>query len=375
MPTDRRPSRVHRAATAAALVLTVATGLLTGTGLAAAAPPTTRVTNTDIAPACVDGYPASSTGYCTELHGAGTAAVVDDVRADVGHGYLRFTTLAAPDHATVYVQRFAGVKLKDISDLAFETLVEQAPAGNKAAPSINIEIAPNKAGVTGPAATFTTLVWEPTYTGATITTGSWQHWTPSTSTGGWWATRSITTTGTPNAYGFNSYTATFAEVKAALPDAVIGAFALNQGSGSTGLVAGADGLRVNNRTYDFDNGPLTADLGMTIATPPTAQRGSTFQATVTVTNHGRAASGVVNTAVVFSPGLRVLSAPGGFGYGSVATYRTPSLGAGNKVDFLITLAVDARARGTLSIFGSTHSPVRDPNTLNNLAGASIVVRG
>jgi hypothetical protein len=375
VPTDRRPSYVRRAATAAALSLAVATGLLAGSGLAAAAPPTTRVTNTDIAPACVDGRPASTTGYCTELHGAGTAAVVDDVRAEVGHGYLRFSTLASADHATTYVQRFAGMKLKDINDLAFETLIEQAPAGNKAAPSINIEIAPNKVGVTGPAATFSTLVWEPTYTGATITTGSWQHWTPSTSAGGWWATRTVTNSGTPNAFGFNTYTATFAEVKAALPDAVIGALAVNQGSGNTGLVAGVDALRVNNRIYDFDNGPRTADLGMTIAAPLNARQGATITVTVTVTNSGRADSGAVNTAVVFSPGLRVLSAPGGFGYGSVAAYRTPSLGAGKSVSFAINLAVDARARGTLSVFGSTHSPVRDPNTLNNLAGASIVVRG
>ena len=228
-------------------------------------------------------------------------------------------------------------------------------------------------GVTGPAATFTSLVWEPTYTGADVTPGSWQHWTPSTSTGGWWASRSNTASGTLNAYGFPSYTGTFAQVKAALPDAVIGAFALNQGSGNTGLIADADGLRVNGRTFDFDNGPLVADLGLAIAAPLTAQRGTTITVTVTVTNRGRADTRTVDTAVVFSPGLRVVSAPGGFGFGSVAAYRTEQLGAGGSVSFAITLAVDAKARGSLTAFGSVHSAVLDPYTLNNVAGASIAV--
>jgi Domain of unknown function DUF11 len=371
VPTDRRPSYVRRAATAAALSLAVATGLLAGSGLAAAAPPTIQVTTADLGTPVADCNTATPTGYCTELHSGGTATIVDARRANLGTGYLHFSTLGGDDHATVFLQKqFAGKKLASLDTMAFETFIEQAGTTEpRIAPSINIQINPNKAG-----SSFTSLVWEPIYTGTPVVARTWQTWTPSNSLGGWWATGAITDSGTPNKYGFKTYTATFEQVKAALPDATIYQIGVNQGSSSTGLVADVDRLRLNNTTYDFDNGPLTADLGMTIAAPPTARQGATITVTVRVINNGRADSGAVNTAVVFSPGLRVLSAPGGFGYGSVAAYRTPPLGAGKSVSFGISLAVDARARGTLSVFGSAHSPVRDPNTLNNLAGASIVVR-
>jgi hypothetical protein len=212
VPTDRRPSHFRRLCAAAGLALVVATALVGAAGTADAAP-AKRVTNADVAPVC----PATTTGFCTELHGAGAATVVDDKRANAGRGYLRLSTLAAPDHATVFAERFGGMRLADITDLAFETYVEQASAGNgQAAPAINIPIVPHKTGVKSD---FTTLVWEPTYTGATITPNTWQHWTPSTAAGGWWATGTITATGTDNIYGFPTYTATFAQAKAALPQA------------------------------------------------------------------------------------------------------------------------------------------------------------
>jgi hypothetical protein len=369
VPTDRRPSIVRRAATAAALTLTVATGLLTGSGLAAAAPPTLRVTNADLGTPVSDCNAPTPTGYCTELHVGGTAAVVDDRRANLGRGYLRLSTLGQDDHATVFAQKqFAGKKLADLTSVSFETLIEQAGTNPQIAPSINIQINPNKAGKT-----FTSLVWEPIYSGTEVVAGRWQSWTPSTGPGWWSTTKPITGGTTPNVYGFKNYAATFKQVKDALPDATILQIGVNQGSGSTGLVAGVDRLRLNNTTYDFDNGPPAADLAMTIAAPTTARRGSTFTVTVTVTNGGRSDTRDVNTALVFSPGLRVVSAPGGFGFTSLAAYRTGQLPAGQSKTFVITVAVDARARGPLTVFGSTKSAVPDPNRLNNLAGASIAV--
>ena len=257
------------------------------------------------------------------------------------------------------------MRLGDITDLAFETFVEQASAGGgQAAPSINIPIVPNKMGVTS---TFTTLVWEPTYTGAAITPNTWQHWTPSTAAGGWWATGSVTPTGTPNVYGFATYTATFAQVKAALPLATVYAVGVNQGSGVTGLVAGVDQLRVNDTTYDFDNPLPTADLGVQINAPTSATPGTSFQATVRVNNAGTAPARSINTALMLGSGVRVTNAQGGIGLGGVAAYRTPELAAGSSVDFVVTLAVDAGARKPLMLFAATHSLVPDLNAQNNAA--------
>lgn len=367
MPTDRRPSCVRRAATAAALTLAVATGLVAGSGLAAAAPPTTRVTNADLGPASDNCNTATPTGYCTELHVGGTAAVVDDKRANLGHGYLRLSTPGASDHATVFAQKqFGGKKLADLDNLAFETLIEQAGTNPQVAPSINIQINPNKAD-----SKFTSLVWEPIYAGTPVVTGTWQTWTPSTSPGGWWATGAPSAGGTPNKYGFNSYTAKFAQVKAALPDATIYQIGVNQGTGSPGLIAGVDQLRLNDTTYDFDNGPPSADLSIALSTRGTARPGSQITVTITVTNAGRSPASKIDTSIVFPRGLRVLTAQGGLGIGSVATFRTPELGAGKPVALVVTLAVDATARGSLTMFAATHSAVIDPNAANNVATATV----
>src|SRR6187551_2974951 len=100
-----------------AMTFAVAGALFAASGTAAAAPPS-RIGNADIAPACST---RSTTGFCTELAGGGTAAV-----ADVG-------------------------------DLAYDTFVERPAFGNdQAAPGISIPIRSNRAR-----GGLATLTWEP----------------------------------------------------------------------------------------------------------------------------------------------------------------------------------------------------------------------
>src|SRR5690242_15995575 len=122
------------------MTFAVAGAMFAASGTAAAAPPppaSSRIGNAEIAPAC----PArSATGFCTELAGGGTAAVVDDQRPG-GRGYLRLTTRGPADRATVFAQRFAGVRLADLGDLALDTVVERAAFGDgQAAPGLRIPI-------------------------------------------------------------------------------------------------------------------------------------------------------------------------------------------------------------------------------------------
>ena len=139
--------------------------------------------------------------------------MVDDQRADVGRGYLRLSTPTTADHVTVFSQALTNHKLSEISDLAFETYIEKIGTDNdQSAPSINIPILPNSTRANIP---FTTLVWEPTYTGAgVVKPGQWQKWRPSTIKGGWWATRTTLDGTKPNEFGFINYAASFADVKA-----------------------------------------------------------------------------------------------------------------------------------------------------------------
>lgn len=237
---------------------------------------------------------SSPTGYCTFTRGGGTAKVVDDQRAKAGTGYLRLDTpgtAGVSDKAYVFAQAFAGKKLSEITDLEYETYIEQVGTSNdKQAPAINIPILPNKNDASGTPLKFTTLVFEPLYTSATVTPGTWQRWSPSTTpsgSGGWWTSNSVTGPGTPNDYGFNTYTASFADVKAALPDAVIGAgIGPNQGGGNDGLRAGVDLLKVNDTTIDFDNPVVPTAIAATSGDKQTAEVGTPFAQPLAATVRG-----------------------------------------------------------------------------------------
>ena len=90
-----------------------------------------------------------------------------------------------------------------------------------------------------------------------------------------------------------------------------------------------------------------------------------------VTNAGTAPARTISTALMLGSGVQVTNAPGGIGLGGVAAYRTTELPAGRSVDFVVTLAVDARARKPLMLFAATHSLVPDLNAQNNATQVSV----
>lgn len=317
---NERPGR-RRGLLAGAVVAAIAAApLMAGTAVAAG---TTTVGNLQIQPSC---SAASPSGYCTSTRGGGTAEVVDDARANVGRGYLRLNTPgpsnpAASDKAYVFAQAFSGRKLSEITDLEYETYIEQVGSSNaQQAPALNIPINPNKAG-----ATFATLVFEPLYTG-TVVPGQWQTWaassTPSGS-GGWWASNSVTGTGTPNIYGFNTYTASFNDVKAALPDAVIaGGLGPNQGGGNDGLRAGVDRLRINDTTIDFENPVVPTVIAPTGGNNQSAPVNSAFAQPLAATVTGAGNAGTPGQPVVFT----VTAGSASFGGSPTATVTTGANG-------------------------------------------------
>ncbi len=339
---------------AAALVAAVGcVPLVAGTATAADG---VRVGNDQI-PAC--GATVSPTGYCTAVRNAGTAAVVDDARARTGRGYLRLDTPGGNDKVTVYAQAFNGRKLSEITDLEYQTLVEQV-GGPQQAPALNIPVNPMKDG-----STFTTLVFEPVYTGTNpVQTGAWQTW-PASSTpagsGGWWASGTITSTGTPNRYGFDTYTADFAAVKAALPDAVIvGGIAVNQGSGNPGLRSGVDNLRINGTTVDFDNPVVPTALAATGGNGQSAQVRTAFAQPLSATLTGAGNAPVAGQDVTFTVTGGSAAFPGGAtatattGADGVAT--SPALSAGDTAG-PVTVTATAGTLSTTFALTVTPAPV------------------
>ena len=343
-----------------AMTFAVAGALFAASGTAAAAPPS-RIGNADIAPAC----PArSTTGFCTELAGGGTAAVVDDQRPG-GRGYLRLTTRGPADRATVFAQRIGGTRLADVGDLAFDTFVERPAFGNdQAAPGISIPIRSNR--VRGG---FATLTWEPRNSGVRVAPYQWQRWTPSTAGGGWSVSGAVALPGVPNRFG-RGLTATFAQVKAAFPDAVVNAVGVSQGGGVAGLVGGVDQLRVNGTTFDFENVAQSADLGVSVWAPQAAP-GATVTAKITVTNAGRSPARDVSTALAVSGGGQV-STRDGVVFGQLTAFRTATLGVGQSVTYAVRLTVDRAPRGPLVLLASTRSSVPDPRPGNNTARTTVL---
>jgi hypothetical protein len=115
----------------------------------------------------------------------------------------------------------------------------------------------------------------------------------------------------------------------------------------------------------------TADLSVSLGKNPTAKDGSTFTEQVTVTNRGPSTATDVVINVSVSNQFTVTAAPGGRKTSSLVSWTDGSLGAGRSVTYTFTVKVGTRARGTALIAASADSKVKDPNPLNNWAGAAV----
>ena len=240
-------------------------------GVASAAPTTTYVLPQDLGATTPVGAPCAPNPakWCTQTRGGGVINVAPSEMPKSGPGSLYLSTPdtnpAVSDKANTLNSALAGQALSTLTTLAYESyVITPGTANAQQAPAINIQVDTN--GTTAPGG-FATLVWEPLYSaqngdGVAVTPEVWQSWTPS-SKSGWWSPankdpndltgRAEAPAGTVGTLGFRQYTATFAEVKAALPSStVIGRVGVNQGGGNPGLSSNVDLLQVNNTVYDFE---------------------------------------------------------------------------------------------------------------------------
>ncbi|GEL25571.1 hypothetical protein PSU4_45250 [Pseudonocardia sulfidoxydans NBRC 16205] len=351
----RRHNRLRRTGflaglTAAALVA----GMATVTGTAAAATPT-RVSDADIAASC-----GVAGKFCHE----GDARVVDDPGANEGNGYLRLNTPNG-EKAYVFNRDFYGKPLSSLTDLTYETYIEQPGTANaQQAPSFNIEVTTAQG--------FTTLVWEPVYSGTPVTTGQWQTWSVSTAKG-WWASKDVTSTDTLNKYGFTTYTATFADVKAALGTATIGQIGINQGSGAPGLRARVDRFGLNGTIYDFDNPVVPTTIVATAGDGQTAQTGKPFATALATKVTGAGNLAAPDRTVTYTVTSGSASFPGGktatatTGADGVAT--APTLTAGTDAGPVTVTATT----GTLAPVTFTETVAAPPATGRNRADIAVTL--
>ena len=370
--TPSRRSRWRTGLGATAIAAVAVGGLTLGAGSAAAA--TTLVLPADIAGACPQAQ------LCQEVRGTGTAAITKAPGAgDVGGpGALQLSTPTSSDKAAVRDYSYANAPLSGINTLSYLSTVLDAQSSNSdGAPALNIEVDTNGAAAGG----YATLVWEPIYTGSKVTPNVQQTYNPSATpsgSGGWWASNSVTPTGTPNKYGFNTYTASFADVKAALPDATIYSIGINQGSGSPALRSAVDLLTANSKVLNFEQtAPVPAgqaDLSVGVTAPPFSGAGKSIPVTVTVTNNGPGISAAA-TATVVTPGYLIsgASAGGTVKTDGTTTFPVPVLTSGQSVTFSVTATPSSAFQVGLGV-AYVFPAGQDPNLFNNIGLAPIVTR-
>jgi len=114
-----------------------------------------------------------------------------------------------------------------------------------------------------------------------------------------------------------------------------------------------------------------ADLNVTLSMPTTAADGAIVTQKVTVTNQGPAPASTEVTALREPRELAVLDADGALVRGPLLTWSRPSLAAGARETFTVTVQVGADDHDTVQADAGALSITPDPNMLNNLVVGSI----
>jgi hypothetical protein len=245
------------------LTATAVVAAVVGLPGVASAEVTTVVTTNDVSASC---SATMKTTFCEYQRGKGTVGIgagsTDSAFGGTDH-LLFDTPLDTPDYnakATVFSYEFAGKLLTDIDTLGYSSRVTRvSTADARQAPALNIEIDRN--GGTLQTGDYATLVWEPVYVdGESLDADVWLTRSPAAiASGGWWTPAKGTdpplVTGQPGPLGFNSFTASWADVQSAraLAGATVLGIGVNQGGGNQGLASEVDLLRVNDTVYDFES--------------------------------------------------------------------------------------------------------------------------
>ncbi|MBW0092724.1 hypothetical protein I4I73_26390 [Pseudonocardia sp. KRD-184] len=193
----------------------------------------------------------------TDTRPDGDVEVNEDFGAPAGGGTgsLRLDTPSSAAKATLF--RAATSPLADWVDVAAYSAFRssESTANEVQFPSLQLVIDFNGDADGG----FSTLTYEPVYNtdaGASLTAGQWNRYAAGSQ--GWCSTRVI-----PGVFGdgqnqcSNGGVLTLAEIADALPDGVVTAFGVNQGSGNPGLTSAVDLLTTPGTTYDFEEkGPI-----------------------------------------------------------------------------------------------------------------------
>jgi hypothetical protein len=171
----------------------------------------------------------------------------------LGTGSLELITPGGKK-ATFTYPALAGLAIEDITTLKYSTYMKNGGGTQVVVPAIKLPVNYDLQNAGGPK--FTTLIFEPAYWewGAANPVrpvlDTWQDWDAvDPEKAYWWTSRDI-----PGVPGGGAAYVTWAEIKAAIPDAAINpdGLLIETGSGTPSADGNADKLQVNDQTFDFE---------------------------------------------------------------------------------------------------------------------------
>lgn len=115
--------------------------------------------------------------------------------------------------------------------------------------------------------------------------------------------------------------------------------------------------------------PNVADVQVSVAAPPSIAPGQSFQATVTVTNHGPASAAPTTASLITLGAFTITNRGGGAASGAGADFTTPTLGAGQSRSYPVTMTNNGPL-GALIAYAMPNPA--DPNLFNNFAVAPVM---
>lgn len=309
------------------------------------------------------------TWYPADTRSEGSSALAAGLGTPpLGSGSLQMSTncvLNSPGcglaKAQLFTYEYFGTRLLDISALSFKAY-RSSSSTNSLAQTIGLNL---EVDFLGNGASFTTLVYEPTYQSGgvgALQLDTWQSW--NAIAGGsdiWWSTKPI-----PGVCDFSCYV-TWGAILAANPNAKIsGGLGFNIGSGWVGTFAGAaDQLVVSvpgfSTTYDFEPAATPPVVSNVLASPNPTAIGATVTLTADASDAATGGSNIISAQYSIDGGAWVAMGATDLAFDEAtesvrATFSAPSSPAIYNV---CVRATDAT--GSTSSDACTSLVVYDPN--------------
>jgi hypothetical protein len=160
----------------------------------------------------------------------------------LGVGSVEISTVNMT-RSTLANPTYDGLEIADIEALGYATYMQNGSTTGVVVPAIKLPV------LFDDGATFTTLVFEPTYAAnSDVVADEWQTWDALSADARWWSTRPL-----PNDICAFDCFVPWADILAAIPDAFItGSLLIETGSGTPGAIGNVDAFNINGTTFDFE---------------------------------------------------------------------------------------------------------------------------